>query len=313
MPRLIGVFLLSCSGCAVTHVEAWETTSTPVAPAPAWEVKLLGDPPPHASAAVDEAAYQALVHEGEEHWARRDQRAELEAAITAWNRATDLHPDDGPTLANLSHAAYLLADGYLSFEKEHGFEQYKRMHELGMSYAERALMAQSKDFKGLVESGLSMERAVVALDKSAVPALYWYSANLGKWAVAQGTGTILKYRTRALSFVERCLELDESYYYWAPHRWLGAAYARMPRVVGGDLKRSRAHFDKALAAWPHYLATRVLWAEFYATKAGDKAGFRRELQAVLESKDDVDPELIAENRIEKKKALELLGTIDSRF
>ncbi len=57
----------------------------------------------------------------------------------------------------------------------------------------------------------------------------------------------------------------------------------------------------------------MLWAEFYATRVKDKAGFRRELQAVLDAPGDVDPELVAENRLAKKTAFDLLATIDQHF
>jgi tetratricopeptide (TPR) repeat protein len=288
---------VAAGGCAAKHTAAWE-----VRPLKAEAQAVTASPVDHG-------------RDGDAHWSKRDQRGELEAAIASWEKAGAQNPDDGETWAKLAHAAYLLADGYLSFETEapEGFDRYLAMHERGMTFGERGLMAISPEFRKRMEGGAKMEEALDVLDKRAVPALYWYSANLGKWANANGTATILKHKNRGKLFIERCMQLDDEYFYAAPHRYLAVLYARAPKIAGGDLDKAKYYFERAIKAAPHYLATRVLWAEFYAPKVKDRTGFERELKYVLEQPDDVVPDLVAENRLEKKKALELLATIDQRF
>jgi hypothetical protein len=113
--------------------------------------------------------------------------------------------------------------------------------------------------------------------------------------------------------MERVLALDESYFYGAPHRALGAVFAKAPSFAGGDMGKAKAHFDDALKIAPDYVGTRVLWAEFYATKAEDKDGYKRELEKVIATPDDVMADLVAETQVAKKQAARLLAQIEEKF
>jgi len=309
MKRFSIVFAFAfAAGCGVSRTAVWEQRSTPA---------------PTGTPAQGDAA--ALVKEGDDHWARRADRAELDAAIASWEKAVAINPGDGDTLAKLAHGIYLVADGYLSFGSEGkgkytvfenddaGKQKYLEMHDKGVQIGEKALVAMSAEFKKRVEAGTSVEDATDVLDKNAVPALYWYSSNLGKWANAQGFTTVLKYKNKLKKMIERCMALDEHYWFSAPHRYLGVVYSKAPAIAGGDMGKAKEHFDASLKHSPNYLATRALWAEFYAVKAEDKEGYKRELEYVLAQADDVVPEIVAENKIEKRKAKDLLSMIEEKF
>ncbi|MSP61864.1 MAG: hypothetical protein EXR72_16325 [Myxococcales bacterium] len=306
--RAISLFLFAAvAGCGASHTASWET-------------KTAAAPTGGEQTARDQA-----VKEGDDHWAKRDDRAELEAAIASWEKAVAATPGDGETEAKLARGIYLLADGHMSFgsdgkgkygafeNDDAGKQKYLEMHERGMAHGERALVALAPDFKKKVEAGTNMEDSIDSLDVKAVPGLYWYTTNLGKWANAQGFTTVLKYKSKIKKFIEKCMSLDEHYFYSAPHRYLGVIYAKAPAIAGGDMVEAKKHFDLSLANSPNYLATRVLWAEFYAVKAEDKEGFKRELDLVLKTADDVVPEITAETRIEKRKAQSLMAQIDEKF
>ena len=306
LPRLASLALVSLTlGCGATPKVVVQP-STPVAPPPG-------------------ADFAALVKEGDEHWAKRDARAELEAAISSWEKAVAIKADDAETLVKLTRGVYLLADGHLAFGSagsgkyttfegdEAGKLKYLELHEKGITLGQRAIAALSPAIKQRLDAGAPVEEVVDQVDKGGIPALYWYTSNLGKWANAQGFTTVLKYKNKIKRNIERCLALDEHFFYSAPHRYLGVIFAKAPAIAGGDMGEAKKHFDASLANSPSYLATRVLWAEFYAVKAEDKEGFRRELEHVLKQADDVLPEILAENRIEKRKAQSLLSQIDEKF
>ena len=275
--------------------------------------------PPPVGTAAD------FIKEGDEHWQKRDSRAEIEAAIAAWEKAALIEPGNADALSKLTHGVYLLADGYLSFGTsgegkyasfdgdDDGKAKYLAMHEQGIAWGQKAVMAANAAAKTRIEGGATVDDVAELLDRAAVPALYWYTSNLGKWANAQGFATVLKYKSKIKRNIERCLVLDENYFYSAPHRYLGVIYAKAPAIAGGDMGEAKKHFDASLANSPNYLATRVLWAEFYAVKAEDKDGFRRELEYVLNAADSVIPEVTAESKIEKKKAKNLLAQIEDKF
>src|SRR5690606_2489359 len=139
------------------------------------------------------------------------------------------------------------------------------------------------------------------LTEKEVPAIYWSAAALGKWAKAAGIATQLKHKTRIKAQIERVEKLSPDFFYGAPSRFWGAYYAVAPSFAGGDLNKSKTHFDKSIKLAPEYLGTKVLMAEVYYTKKGDKKAFEAMLREVLSSKADQHPELGPENMLEKKK------------
>jgi Tfp pilus assembly protein PilF len=86
-----------------------------------------------------------------------------------------------------------------------------------------------------------------------------------------------------------------------------------PSFAGGDLNKSKQQFEKSLKMAPEYQGTKVLMADVYFTKKGDKASFEKVLKEVLASKDDNHPEIGPENALEKKKAEKLLKNMDELF
>jgi hypothetical protein len=92
---------------------------------------------------------------------------------------------------------------------------------------------------------------------------------------------------------------------------LGAYFAAVPEFAGGDLARSRDHFQASLDRAPEYLGTYVLMAELYATRAHDEGLFRTALDAVLAAepcgaaatgRPCIDPAIAADAVIAKRRA-----------
>jgi hypothetical protein len=104
------------------------------------------------------------------------------------------------------------------------------------------------------------------------------------------------------AFSKRVLDLDEKFFYGAPHRFFGALPTKVP---GGDLKLSKSHFEKSIAIEPNYFGTRTLMAELYATKAQDKETFNTQLDYVLATPPSSLPDAEPENRYEQAVAKKL--------
>lgn len=254
----------------------------------------------------------ALEAEAEQHWTKRGEESELRAAITSWNSVVEIDPARHETWVRLARANYLLADGYLSFDEARR-DEFNTTHEAGIRAAERALVALSPDFGRRMEAGTRIEDAISVLDRSAVPALYWRSANLGKWASAQGFATVLSYKDEIRAVMQFCVEHDEDYFFAGPHRYFGAFYARAPAFAGGDLTKSEFHFKRAIERHPKIFATRVLYATDYAVKAQNRALYDEQLNLVINGNPADEPSVEPENRIEQRKAREALAQADERF
>lgn len=265
---------------------------------------------PLDAAATDQ--HKQLVAEGDALWAERLDEAKLRGALAKWEEAVKVKSDDHETYAKLARGFYLLADGFLSFvpEKE---EEFLATHEKGQAYAEQGLKALSPDFEKRLGNGTKIEDAVMVLGREAVPLMYWYDVNLGKWAKFKGIQTTLKYKERIFKVMTRVYELDVDYFHGAPDRYFGAYYAVAPAFAGGDLEKSRTYFEQAVKKAPNYLSTHVLVAEVYATKAQDRALFDRELKFVMDTPAETMPELLPEQTIEKRKAERLMKQADDLF
>jgi tetratricopeptide (TPR) repeat protein len=264
--------------------------------------------------ATPEAAAQReqLAQQAEAAWAQRSDIAQLQAAIRAWEQIVEQSPNDHETWTRLARGYYFLADCHYSFE-EAQHDQMMETYDKGRLAAERALVAMSPDFAERMRNGTRIEEAVSVLQVGAVPALYWRSTNLGKWASAQGFATVLSYKDEIRAIMSRCLELDANYFYAGPHRYFGAFFARAPAFAGGDLERARQHFDQSLQVAPNYFATRVLYAQDYAVKSQNRALFEEQLNLVINGNVEAIPEVAPENRAEQRKARELMARADELF
>ena len=129
--------------------------------------------------------------------------------------------------------------------------------------------------------------------------------------VAHGSLPRQRNKDRAKGVMTRALELDETFFHGAPHRYFGAYWSLLP--VGRDLDKSKQHFDKSLAIAPNYAGTKVLMAESYAVKKQDRALFDKLLGEVLAMPDNAIPGLEAETGIEKDKARELQAKVNDLF
>lgn len=253
----------------------------------------------------DEAT--VLIKDALTSWQGRVEQAKLEDALKKFSKLHAANPDDLDTLVYLTRGYYFLADSHLQ-----DVEEKKKNYEKAASFGEKA-MATNAAFKDSVKSGKTVEESLSTLTAKEVPAIYWTAASLGKWAKATGIAAALKYKTRIKAMIETVGKLQPDYFYGAVPRYWGGFYAVAPSFAGGDLNKSKQSFDKSIKLAPEYLGTKVLLAELYYTKKGDKKAFESTLKEVLAADSSKHHELNPENTLEKKKAEKLLKDMDDLF
>lgn len=112
----------------------------------------------------------------------------------------------------------------------------------------------------------------------------------------------------------RLLELDETYYYGAPHLALGLLNSLLPPMLGGKPEVAREHFEKALEIGDgKFLPAYVMYAENYAKKSFDKKLYTELLSHVLATPPDVVPELTLVNTLAQRQAKIGLAGADEFF
>lgn len=301
--RLVVLSLVSAAslgiGCATTREVDWK-------------------PPTVNDAAA--AAATTVVGEGDAAWEARADKAKLEEAIAKWEAASATAPS-AELAAKLARAHYFLGDGYLAVADDLAGRDAE--YEKGLAWAETALKIGAPEFAAARAGGATHAEAIKKAPKEAVPAMYWYASNLGKWAASKGFATRLKYKDDIKATMDLVKSYDETYFYAGPWRYFGAFEALTAGIAGGDLGKAKENFSKASTMSPAYLGTKVLWAELLCTKQqadtdGDgqndgKVQFKKLLDEVIAADPNVDPMVAAENAIEQQKAKKLLAKIDDLF
>lgn len=262
---------------------------------------------PQTPAAED--APEDVVARGDALWAERTDPDNVRKAIALWEEAVAKNPNDAEVLVKLTHAYYFLADGYLRDDDD----AYLAALDDGVQWGERAMVASSPAFADAMAEGVKYTDAVPRVGPEGMAAMFWYATALGKWAKKQGFAVMLGQKENIRITMERVLELDPTFLGGAPHTYFGVFYAVAPPIAGGDLGKSREHFEAALAISPNVLSTKVLWAAELATREDDIETFDRLLSEVLATDENVVPRILAENRVEQQKARELQARRDGLF
>lgn len=237
-------------------------------------------------------------------WQKRDDQQSLEESLSKFEYVHLTHPEDIEILTYLTRGYFLLAELHHTNPdlKKRNFEKARLFGEKGMQT--------NPDYKKL--SGDDIEKAIEKLTDREVPVVFWSAAALGKWAKLNGIMSSLKYKNQILGMIKRVEKLRPDFYYSAVPRYWGGFYAVAPSIAGGDLKKSKKYFQKALEKSPEYLGTKTLYAELYLVEVEDKKEFKKQLQEVLVAPNG-PAEIIPENMLEKKKAESLLEKADELF
>jgi len=260
-----------------------------------------------SSGTADESA--ALQAEADAAWENRGDAAQMLVALNKYEAALNADSTNRHAATRLTRGYYWYGDVHET-TKEGELAKWDAAVKMGAR-----CMAINAEFTQLLEKGGETEASAAAKSMTVDDAgcLYWTASALGKWAKLTGFTTLLKHKDTVKSYIETVQKLDSDFLYHAPDRYFGAYYAIAPSFAGGDLAKSKTHFDASIAGSPGYLATKVLYAAHYATKQQDAALYERLLNEVIASDPAAIPELTPENTAEQAKAQKLLESKSDYF
>ena len=162
------------------------------------------------------------------------------------------------------------------------------------------------DRKALLEAGIAVGRAAIALRPDRPEGHFWVAANMGALAESFGMRQGLKYRGEIKNELETVLRLDPAFQQGSADRALGRWYFKVPGLFGGSNKKSEEHLRKSLTYNPNSTASLYFLAEtLIDQKRKDEA--RATLENVLAA--PVDPDWAPEDREFKQKGQRLLQTL----
>lgn len=256
-PSVLRVALLATlsthSGCH-RHRMATAVTATPAEQVAHQAAPLLADVP----------SLETSVAEGNAAWPRRDERAQLEIALAAYERAYLLLPTDAALATKLSHGYFLL--GHIFLRETNDKNGMHQAFGRGIVVAEMALRMSSAAFAARLARGEVVEEAIDSLERPAVAPLVAYTENAGAFAALRGRAASLFFAERLRATIERLLALDAHYGAALPHRFMAIWYARVPTFAGGSAARAQQEFAAALTM-SHDAPVNMLAAVTFGRKA----------------------------------------------
>jgi len=256
----------------------------------------------------------------------------LPDALAAMNEEGDLKLAEAAAATNLKlvegllHAdpknrqlAALTAQGFggyaLAFVEDEDPARAAAFYRRGKEYGLRALMQDHHVAAGVAGTDEAFVASLRHLDQGDKELILWTAMCWGKWIDLSRTNpAAVADLPRAEALFERLLELDEGYYYAAPHVFLGVFYGGRSPMLGGRPEEARAHFERALElTHGRFLTARLYYAEYFARQTQDRALFESQLHAILDAPDDLLPEQRLANAVAKRKAARLLSRVDEWF
>jgi prepilin-type processing-associated H-X9-DG protein len=248
-------------------------------------------------------------------WDKRHIEAESLKAVNKINELVKENPSSYEYLIIASRANYVYADGHLYFKMTEENEaaiktEQKKHYDASIQFAEKA-MALDPTFRTAVLGGTKVEEAINGLGKDYIDAIFWRYAALARWSRLEGTTTLLKNKGKFSQMVKRVEALDPNYFFGAVYRFYGGAETLSP---AGSMTKGKENFEKAIKVETNYFGNHVLYADVWATKKGDVALFKKELNLVINAKPEVlgKPEWVPEQIIEQGKAKKIIQEIEAR-
>jgi hypothetical protein len=274
---------------------------------------------------TSEGDFAALMAEGDARWANRLELSELQAAIAAWEMALTVPTPEGesrtaalyPALWRLARANYWHGHAFIRFDVMNDVEgadaALLAAYEQGVEYASLALAASNPEWTRLLQMQTPVVDAIPVLTPNDVDAMYWYASNLGRYGLVRGITTVLARVDEIRTMMEYVQTYDATYYFGAPDRYFGVYYTKLP-FPGGNPTEAERRFQSAIANYPEYLETRVLYGEDFAQALQRRDIAEEQLQYVVDADLNALPAvLLPENTIAQRRAQWLLDNLDENF
>ena len=240
-----------------------------------------------------------------------DSRESLQAAMAAYARVLEQHPDHVRALTELANQTILLGTAYTEGRKEK-----KDRFLTAMRLCERA-MYNNSTFRALADQGAPPWEAARVLDDEQLPSMMFWST------------AVLYYFKEVLTFPEQVFSLS-----WVAHTgpfldrmevldpaWGGGAiqftqslyYGILPGILGGDDERSAACLEQAVDFGAPWMLSRWGRAKYFRVRDQDRSGFEDDLRWVLQQDVAAPGEAYCWRAYFHQDAREALKNVDDFF
>ncbi len=220
---------------------------------------------------------------------------------------------ENPALRRAAAQAYgSFAFGFLEKDEP---ERARRLYRRGLDHGLRALGA-APGFQKAVKGALpAFRRRLEASNKKDLPLLFWTAYCWSGWInLSRNDPDALADLPKAAAMMDRARALDPKYFHGGPELFFGVYYGSRSPLLGGDPKKARAHFERAVAASDgRFLMAKFLYARHYAVQSQDKKLFIQLLTEVETAPAGLLPDQALANALARKRARELREQAEELF
>ena len=175
------------------------------------------------------------------------------------------------------------------------------------------------DNGALLQSRAGGPKAVSAalknMGQTDLEALFWTTLSWNAWInLNLDKPSALAELSASEACLKRVLELDEHFFYSAPHILMGASLAARPPLLGGSPEKARFHFEQAMQKNQRkFYLTQFYFAKYYAVRVQDKELFTRALAEVIHGNPGDLKDVCLINRVMQRRAQELAKQAEDLF
>lgn len=206
--------------------------------------------------------------------------------------------------------------GYsMLFVEEKDPERASRLYLRARDYGLRALGGKGARLKDALKGRGDLEEILESLGKEDLEPLLWATVSWNAWIQLNlDRPTALAQLRAAQACLERVMEIGPTYFQGLPYILMGASLAARPPMLGGDPRRAREHFEKALlVSQGKFFLAQYYFARYYAVRTQDKALFLRLTNAIVEGDPREMEGLCLINRVMQQRAKRLQDMVEEFF
>lgn len=206
--------------------------------------------------------------------------------------------------------------GYaLLFVESEDPERASLLYLRALGYGIRALGDKGAPLRNREAGPEPMKAALKTMDQHDLGALFWTTLSWNAWInLNLDKPSALAQLSASEACLKRVLELDEHFFYSAPHILMGASLAARPPLLGGSPEKARIHFDQAMQDnHGNFYLVQVYFAKYYAVRVQDKELFERTLAEVIHGNPAQLKEVCLINRVMQTRAQELVKQAEDLF
>ncbi|MBT3820828.1 MAG: hypothetical protein HOG04_05475, partial [Nitrospinaceae bacterium] len=214
---------------------------------------------------------------------------------------------DNPGLRRAAAQAYgSFAFGFLENSEP---ERARRLFKRGRDHGMRILLPRPG------QKRIPFEVLLEHTGPEDLPLLFWTAYCWSGWInLSRQDPDALADLPRASAMMERVRKLDSKYFFGGSDLFFGVYYASRSPLLGGNPKRAKTHFIRAIkASGGRFLMAKFLYARHYAVRVQDKKLFIKLLDEIESTHPGLLPDQALANSLARRRAKALRAQVEDLF